>query len=84
MRVGSQDHVIEHQKRGWGRSDKRRICRIMDFQRAICVVVDDSRRIVHGLDSGTTAEDVISVLQELCNKQKPQVGTFDNILADSS
>ena len=45
----------------------------MEVQKAVCVIVDDSRRIVQGLDSGTTAEDIINALQGSFRKEKPQV-----------
>ncbi len=45
----------------------------MDLEKAVCVVVDESRKIVQGLNSETTAEDVIGALKTSCGKRRPQV-----------
>ena len=37
-------------------------------QRAVCVQIEGSRRIVEGLDSKTTAQDVINALRISCEK----------------
>ena len=47
----------------------------MASERAICVVVDDSRKIMHGLSPDTTAEDVIGSLKVRCGKTSPQVSS---------
>ena len=49
----AHDHVSNC---GWGNA-------AMDSQKAVCVEVDGSRTIVQGLDSETTAKDVISALR---------------------
>lgn len=45
----------------------------MDAEKAVCVVVDESRKIVQGLTSETTTEDVLTALKGSCGKTSPQV-----------
>ncbi len=45
----------------------------MDVEKAICVIVGESRKIVQGLTPETTAEDVITALKGSCGKSTPQV-----------
>ena len=40
----------------------------MERQRAVCVQIEGSRRIVEGLDSKTTAQDVLNALRISCEK----------------